>query len=102
MDAADEWLADAADRDAFAAVESEVLQRSGGALAPLAYVIEGRDLTGRIVQVFAVRLTETTPLGTTRIYRGASFRSPADAMRQALRHHQEGVATEERRHDAAG
>jgi hypothetical protein len=92
MDEVDAWLADATDRDAFAAVEREVLHRSGGALAPIAYVIEGRDLTGRLVQVFAVRLTETTPLGTTRIYRGASFRSPADAMRQALRHYQDGAA----------
>jgi hypothetical protein len=94
MDPEDDWRTDAVDRDALAAVEGEVLHRSGGAFAPLAYVIEGRDITGRLVQVFAVRLTETTALGTTRVYRGASFRSPAEAMHQALQQAQGGAATE--------
>ncbi len=68
-----------------ARVEAEVGRIGGGSLKQDTFVIEGHDRAGDLVRVYVARIEAVGQTGEAETYRGASFDSPARALRQALR-----------------
>lgn len=69
-------------------VAAEVERIGGGRLTHETFVVEGQDESGQAVPIYGARIDAGAGGGAPEVHRGASFLTPAQALRQALQNYQ--------------